>query len=180
MMFKKKSKVNKIVSILLAIFILFTAMVIDLPDNSSEVEAAARIPKIMLKGHVQDIGWMSGTDNGKVVSVGTEGRSLRLEAVQMYIDASYSGSFFIQVGDNYYSTTSCGRWSSVVGTTGLSQPLHYVAIQLQGPIKYKFDVVYRVHVQDIGWMDWVKNGQIAGKPNSDKRVEKLEVKLVRK
>ena len=36
---------------------------------------------------------------------------------------------------------------------------------------------YRVHVQDIGWMDWVKQGTSAGTAGQSKRLEGLEIKL---
>lgn len=36
---------------------------------------------------------------------------------------------------------------------------------------------YRVHVQDIGWMDWVSQGQSAGTAGQSKRLEGLEIVL---
>ena len=36
---------------------------------------------------------------------------------------------------------------------------------------------YRVHVQDIGWMDWVSQGQSAGTAGQAKRLEGLEIVL---
>lgn len=36
---------------------------------------------------------------------------------------------------------------------------------------------YRVHVQDIGWMDWVSQGQSAGTAGQSKRLEGLEIRL---
>ena len=34
---------------------------------------------------------------------------------------------------------------------------------------------YRVHVQDIGWMDWVKQGSSAGTAGQSKRLEEITI-----
>ena len=36
---------------------------------------------------------------------------------------------------------------------------------------------YRVHIQDIGWQEWKKNGEIAGTTGQKKRIEAIEMKL---
>ena len=40
------------------------------------------------------------------------------------------------------------------------------------------DINYRAHVQDIGWMDYVKSGKTAGTVGQGKRMEALEIDLV--
>ena len=39
---------------------------------------------------------------------------------------------------------------------------------------------YRTHVQTYGWLDWAKNGEIAGSTDASKRMEALQIKLVKK
>ncbi len=39
------------------------------------------------------------------------------------------------------------------------------------------DVEYQVHVQNIGWQNWVKNGEIAGTTGQSLRVEAIRIKL---
>ena len=39
---------------------------------------------------------------------------------------------------------------------------------------------YRVHVQNFGWLDWAKNGEIAGTVNYGYRMEAIKIALVRK
>lgn len=41
-------------------------------------------------------------------------------------------------------------------------------------------MVYRAHVADKGWLDWVSNGEMAGTTGEARRVEAIEVKLVEK
>jgi hypothetical protein len=39
------------------------------------------------------------------------------------------------------------------------------------------DILYQVHLQDIGWQEWKKNGEIAGTTGQRKRVEAIQIKL---
>ena len=47
-------------------------------------------------------------------------------------------------------------------------------------IEEEYDVYYRVHVQNFGWLDWAKNGEIAGTVNYGYRMEAIKIALVRK
>ena len=38
-------------------------------------------------------------------------------------------------------------------------------------------MMYRVHVQDYGWLDWVEAGQKCGTEGESKRIEAIEIKL---
>ncbi|MBR3131767.1 peptidoglycan-binding protein LysM, partial [Candidatus Saccharibacteria bacterium] len=40
-----------------------------------------------------------------------------------------------------------------------------------------YDIYYRAHVQNIGWQDWVKNGELAGTSGQSLRLEALEIKI---
>ena len=44
----------------------------------------------------------------------------------------------------------------------------------------KFDVYYRVHAQSYGWLDWAKNGEGAGTQGKAKRLEAIQIVLVKK
>ena len=43
-----------------------------------------------------------------------------------------------------------------------------------------YDVYYRVHVQNYGWLAWTKNGQNAGTIGKGLRLESLQVVLIPK
>ena len=43
-----------------------------------------------------------------------------------------------------------------------------------------YDIYYRVHTQNIGWLDWAKNGEEAGTLDCSLRLEGIEIKLVSK
>ena len=44
----------------------------------------------------------------------------------------------------------------------------------------KYDIYYRAHVEDYGWLGWAKNGASAGTIGLSKRLEAIEIKLVEK
>ena len=50
----------------------------------------------------------------------------------------------------------------MAGTIGQNKRIEAIKIWLTGEIEKEYDVYYRVHVQSFGWLDWAKNGEIAG------------------
>ena len=66
------------------------------------------------------------------------------------------------------------------GTTGQSLRLEAVRIRLTGEMAEHYDVYYRVHIQNEGWMDWTKNGEPAGSEGYAYRMEALEIRIVPK
>ena len=63
---------------------------------------------------------------------------------------------------------------AVAGTTG--QALQMEGIRLSTPIE-GVDVVYDVHVQNIGWMDQVEEGVYAGTMHENLQIEAVHIKL---
>ncbi len=55
-----------------------------------------------------------------------------------------------------------------------------IQIKLTGNLNDYYDLYYRVHVQNFGWMGWTKNGASAGSVGFGYRVEAIEFLLVRK
>lgn len=41
-----------------------------------------------------------------------------------------------------------------------------------------YTLQYRVHVQDIGWQNWVSNGELAGTTGKAKQLEAVEIVLL--
>lgn len=75
---------------------------------------------------------------------------------------------------------SRGKNGRVAGTTGKSLAVEAVEIKLTGDLAKHYDVVYRAHVQNKGWLDWVKSGECAGTTGEALHMEALEVRLVEK
>ena len=68
----------------------------------------------------------------------------------------------------------------MAGTTGQSKRLEAIRIKLNGKVADQYDIYYRVHCQDFGWLDWAKNGEPSGSEGYSKRLEAIEIRLVSK
>ena len=66
------------------------------------------------------------------------------------------------------------------GTSGQSLRLEAICIKLTGKAAQTYDVYYRVHVQQFGWLGWAKNGQQSGSAGYSYRLEGIEIRLVKK
>ncbi|MCR5615423.1 MAG: N-acetylmuramoyl-L-alanine amidase [Saccharofermentans sp.] len=65
----------------------------------------------------------------------------------------------------------------VLGTEGLSRRLESITINFENNTGYEGTIEYKVHVQDIGWMDWVEAGGAAGTTGKAKRLEGIYMQL---
>ena len=129
--------------------------------------------------HVQSIGWLAETKDGK--ANGTSNRALRMEALKIHLNHDqYSG------GVNYRTHVQSYGWMNSVsngelsGTEGKAKRLEAIEIKLTGEIAKHYDIYYRVHAQTYGWLGWAKNGMPAGTEGMEKRLESIEIKLVEK
>ncbi|MDK2936202.1 MAG: hypothetical protein PWP62_1210 [Eubacteriaceae bacterium] len=66
------------------------------------------------------------------------------------------------------------------GTEGRGLRLEAIRIELTGADANLFDVYYRVHAQNVGWLDWASNGADAGTAGFGYRLEAIEVRVVPK
>ena len=66
------------------------------------------------------------------------------------------------------------------GTQGQALRLEGISIELYGEVAEYYDVYYRVHAQDIGWLSWAKNGEYAGTAGRSARLEGIQIVLVPK
>ena len=141
---------------------------------ASEALAAEATPHVKYAGHVQRIGWQDYVRDG--ATAGTSGRSLRVEALHVYLENAGAGSYVDtrahvqQIGWTNWQPGYCG-------TSGRGLRVEAIQLKLQGPIAKTYDIKYRVHVQGIGWMKWVKNGAVAGTSGRSLRIEAIQIKL---
>ena len=113
---------------------------------------------------------------------GTSGRSLRLEAIQMRLDNQrYAGDIEYKTHiQNIGWESSYRKNGQISGTSGRSLRLEAIQIRLTGEMAKKYDIYYRVHCQEFGWMGWAKNGQSAGSAGYSYRLEGIQILLVEK
>ena len=133
---------------------------------------------LSVQSHVQNVGWQKEVGNGE--TSGTTGRSLRIESLKVHaIGLDVPGG--VQIAGHIQDTGWTGWKNGTVGTTGRSKRLEAIRIQLVGEEAInKYDIYYRVHVSNIGWLGWACNGAEAGTSGMSLRIEALQVLLVSK
>ena len=122
---------------------------------------------VAARAHVQNIGWMPWVADSQ--TVGTTGKSLRLEAIEL---RGGVGMVSAHVQDIGWMPAVYG--GTTAGTTGRSLRLEAIRVTSDIP---GWKVECRAHVQDIGWMPWVGDGQTCGTTGRSKRLEAVQLRL---
>ena len=134
------------------------------------------------RAHVSNVGWQGAVSDG--ATAGTTGRGLALEDLKLSIDSSdYSDGSAVQV-DAHVSGIGWQGWdtpsASEGGTTGQGRAVEAVRLRLTGSLAKDYDVCYRVHASNIGWMAWAKDGEEAGTTGMSCSLEAVQIKLIKK
>lgn len=110
-------------------------------------------------------------------TLGQAGKTL--ETVKLNIKKSaIQGGLSYRVYVNGNSWQSFKKQGQTAGIAG--KQMEAIEISLTGDLARYYDVYYRTHLQDYGWLDWTKNGTTAGNIGLSKRIEAIQVKLVAK
>lgn len=129
--------------------------------------------------HVQSYGWQKTVKNG--ATAGTSGQAKRLEGIKIGISSPYSGNIEYKTHIQNIGWESTFKKNNVMsGTSGRALRLEAIQIKLSGDISNYYDVYYRVHAQNFGWMGWTKNGASAGTAGYAYRLEAIQIKLIKK
>lgn len=59
-------------------------------------------------------------------------------------------------------------------------PIEALQFKLTNILEKKFDIYYRAHIQNVGWLGWAKNGSNAGTSNYNYHIEAIQVAIQRK
>lgn len=133
------------------------------PKDQTKIEL-----NIKYEVHIQDIGWQEQKENGQLA--GTEGQSLRIEAIKIHADRPIKYRVHVQdIGWTDYVPNDC-----MAGTVGQSKRIEAIEIVTDGtPIKA------RAHIQDIGWEETKEGSTIMiGTEGRALRLEALTLEYV--
>ena len=117
-----------------------------------------------------------------IITLGTHGQSRRVEKITLAgldKDDVEMTAHIEDIGDvtqEYNEETG----EIFVGTEHQSKRLEAFSLELKNELAEQYDVYYRVHVQDYGWLGWAKNGEKAGTDHQSKRLEAVEIIFVEK
>lgn len=105
------------------------------------------------------------------------GLKLFPENVSADVPYKLSGVAHVQDQGDTPGTFDSTTGELVLGTEGLSRRLESITINFENNTGYEGTIEYKVHVQDIGWMDWVEAGGAAGTSGQCKRLEGIYMQL---
>ena len=142
----------------------------DAPEMGRSALTKEDIPVVVGQAHVSGDGWKDVQNAEQLL--GTTGESKGVEAVALSVESGenqFTGGIEYQahVQDIGWQgkTNDVSTWKKDgenAGTVGMSKRLEALQIQLTGTDAEKYDVYYRVHAEDYGWLNWAKNGEISG------------------
>lgn len=143
---------------------------------------------VIYQAHVSDIGWQKKVADG--AEAGTTGQSKAIEALKIKLSDEWAARNAFIIYDAHVANVG---WQDEVmdgeeaGTTGQSKAMEAITIRIgngDSPdglrIDDVYDIYYRVHISDYGWLAWTCNGQIAGSVGYGLPIEAIQIKLVRK
>lgn len=131
---------------------------------------------VQYQAQVQNIGWQNSVYDG--AEAGTEGRSLRMEALKVsLVDAPAGAQIKYQA---HVQNLGWQNWvydGAEAGTEGKSFRMEALRMVLENAPGYS--IAYQVQVQNTGWQNWVYDGQIAGTTGLGLRVEAIRIKIIK-
>ena len=153
-----------------------------------EIKNAPYSGGITYRTHVQDIGWMNPVSNGSIS--GTTGKNKQVEAIQINLTGEMATQYdiYYRVHVEKFGWLSWAKNGQFAGTQGFAKQIEAIQIVLVDkgseapgetslPFHIKPTIIYESHVQDIGWMEPVSNGNISGTVGKNKQIEALKIYL---
>lgn len=128
--------------------------------------------------HISNEGWKDPVKDGEIA--GTVGQGKPVEALRI-VDMDIPGLGIV----GYAKIQDYPDWSygniqgEDIGSTGLNKHLEAIKLGLFGEKANDYQLWYRVHVQNIGFMDWVRNGEVAGTEGGNLQIEAIQIILCR-
>ena len=121
-------------------------------------------------------GWQEYSNSGEVS--GVTGASKRVDQLKIKLENESS-----KTGGINYSVYTPSGWQDAKNSdevAGDETSIEAIKVNLTGELANIFNVCYRAHVSNIGWMDYTCNGEPAGTVGYFNKIEAVEVALDRK
>ena len=146
------------------------------PGNTENIYSEEEL-KLNYSSYVEDYGWQSYVNNG--VTSGTTGDYKKIESIKIFVNKK------VITGSVSYSTHISGvGWQNYVSdgeeAGKIGGRIEAIKIKLTGDLAAQYDIYYRVHVASVGWMTWTSNDNPAGTTGGGKRIEAVQIQLVKK
>ncbi len=145
---------------------------------------------IKYRSHIQDYGWQNYVTNGQ--TSGTTQQQKKIEAVQLSLFGDLSGQYDIYYRSHIenYGWLSWAKNGDPSGSEGYNYRLEAIQIKVlpksasetpeikDDAFKSHYgvgDLRYRSHIQNIGWSDYVSDGEVSGTTGKNLKLEALTI-----
>lgn len=145
---------------------------------------------IQYKAYVEENGWEKNWKKDGEIS-GTTNQGKRIEAFQIKLTGNLSKHFdiYYRAHCQYYGWLGWAKNGESAGTEFLNKRLEAIQIMLvekngqaPGSSENRFrrlvDIRYNSHVQGLGWINYVVNGDLSGSTGRGLRMEAMHINLV--
>lgn len=132
---------------------------------------------VRYRTHIQNTGDQGWRQDGE--TSGTVGESKRLEGI--WIETTGEAAGRVEYRTHIQNVGWESGWTpagSMSGTSGRALRLEAIQIRLTGGLQQKYNIYYRVHAQNFGWLGWAKNGESAGTAGYSYRLEAIQIRMV--
>ena len=117
--------------------------------------------------HARDIGWCNWQCDGNMA--GSTGQNRRIEAFRMMPVGETDVTVHIKdIGNKEYKNITK---DTILGTTGQDKRIESIKITGKDTC-----YLYRVQQRNVGWSDWMSNGEWAGAQGKSLQIEAIEIK----
>lgn len=138
------------------------------------VQGSKTVPSTGLsyRSHLGTEGWLGYVKEGEVS--GTTGLNIQMEKLEVF----YNGSNKDLEIDSHIKNDGWVKNSG--GTVGENKWIEAFRIRAKGDLAKNYNIEYRVHSTNKGWMAWVRNGEQAGTTGQKLQVQAVQIRLVKK
>ena len=117
--------------------------------------------------HARDIGWFNWQSDGRMA--GSTGQNRRIEAFRLNPVGETNVVVHIKdIGNKEYKNITK---DTILGTTGQNKRIESIKITGKDTC-----YLYKVQQKNIGWSDWMSNGEWAGTQGKGLQIEAIEIK----
>lgn len=143
-------------------------------SNALQVQADSA-SKITYRVRMLSGGWQSVCADYAVAGKAEDNQ--RITALRISLPKGMDGGvvYSVRRSDGTWSD-----WKADGAVAGTFRDIEAVRVKLTGSIAAKYDVVYRVNLDDVGWQKRVRNGMVAGTSGKGKAIRAIRMTLVRK
>ena len=129
------------------------------------------------KSFLNNDGWQNYVSDNQIS--GTTGKNKSIQLINISLNNSaYNKSIEYSVYTSLHEWQEYKTSGENIGIEG--ENIEAIKIRLVGDLEKKYDIFYRTHVSNVGWLSWTKNDQISGTIGYFNAVEAIQITLVNK